>query len=301
MKKEFKIGVFALIVIVASFFVLNYLRGEDIFNREAEYISMYPDAEGLVASAPVFVKGYKAGKVTEVAYDRKEGVFRVICSVSKEFAVPADSKMTIYGVDIMGSKGIRIDLGVSETLAKDGDILTGSYEPGLMDGIASTITPLMDKVGKMLDSLQITVAGVNEILSETNTRSIGRTLCHVESVMADLRSLSAEINGESDEITAMIHNLKLFSDSLEGIAAKADSTLAGVDSAVASINSADLAGTIESLKRLLNNINDPEGTVGKLFVDDSIYNSVDSLLVNIDRFIDKIQENPKKYLKISVF
>ena len=53
MKKELKIGIFAVTVIVASFFVLNYLRGEDIFNRESEYISTYSNLEGLVASAPV--------------------------------------------------------------------------------------------------------------------------------------------------------------------------------------------------------------------------------------------------------
>ena len=73
MRKEFKIGLFALIVIVVSFFVLNYLRGEDIFNKESEYISTYSDLEGLVVSAPVFVKGYKAGKVTEVSYDSNSG------------------------------------------------------------------------------------------------------------------------------------------------------------------------------------------------------------------------------------
>ena len=34
LSKEFKIGFFAVTVIVASFFIINYLRGEDIFNRE---------------------------------------------------------------------------------------------------------------------------------------------------------------------------------------------------------------------------------------------------------------------------
>jgi hypothetical protein len=34
---------------------------------------------------------------------------------------------------------------------------------------------------------------------------------------------------------------------------------------------------------------------------DSVYNSVDSLLIDINSLVNKIQENPKKYLKISVF
>ncbi len=301
MKKEFKIGLFAVVVLVVSFFVLNYLRGEDIFNREAEYVAMYSNAEGLVASAPVFVKGYKAGKVTEVKYDTDKGMFSVVCSVSKDFPVPDDSKMTIYSVDIMGGRGLRLDLGTSEVMAEDGDTLQANYEAGLMDALAGGIAPLMEKVGNALDSLEVTVAGLNRLVSEANAASLKRTLAHVESVMSNLQSLSGKIEGKSDEITAMIDSLAVFSGSLTAIASQADSTLAGVNTAVASLNDADLTGTVASLHQLLNKINDPEGTVGKLLVDDSIYNSVDSLLVNIDRFVDKIQENPKKYLKISVF
>ena len=52
---------------------------------------------------------------------------------------------------------------------------------------------------------------------------------------------------------------------------------------------------------LLDNVNDPDGSIGKLLKDDSVYNSVDSLLLDLNVLVNKIQENPKKYLKISVF
>ena len=98
MKKEFKLGIFVVCVIVVSIFVLNYLRGEDIFNREIEFTSRFENAEGLVASAPVFIKGYKAGKVSEVAYDSESGDFCVTCSVSKAFSIP--KVRSRYPVDI---------------------------------------------------------------------------------------------------------------------------------------------------------------------------------------------------------
>ena len=69
MTKELKIGAFVVTVLVASFFLINYLRGEDIFNREIELNSRFETVDGLVASAPVYIKGYKAGKVSEVVYD----------------------------------------------------------------------------------------------------------------------------------------------------------------------------------------------------------------------------------------
>ena len=85
------------------------------------------------------------------------------------------------------------------------------------------------------------------------------------------------------------------------IAEKVDTTVSGVNDVMDTLNASDLEGTITSMKALLENINDPDGSIGKLLKDDSVYNSVDSLLKDVDVLVNKIQENPKKYIKISVF
>ena len=121
--KELKIGIFVIVILVVSFFLINYLRGEDIMNKEYDVVGNYANVEGLVASAPVYVKGYKAGKVAEVNYLTETGRFEVICSIANEFQFPEDSKMIIYAVDIMGGKGIRIDLGSSGVMVEDGGFL----------------------------------------------------------------------------------------------------------------------------------------------------------------------------------
>lgn len=299
--KEVKIGAFVLSVLVISFFVINYLRGKDIFNREMEICSVYENVEGLVASAPVYIKGYKAGKVVEVDYQPESDDFKVVCSVLKDFRIPEDSRMTIYAVDIMGGKGIRLDLGTSSVLVEDGDMLAPSYEAGLMDGLAAGIAPLMEKVGNTLDSLNVTVAGVNKMLGEANQAHITRTLAHLETTMADVKGIARTINGKSSELEALVSNLSTLSAKLGTIADKADDVMGGVSSVVTALDESDLAGVITSLKTLLENINDPDGTVGKLLVDGSVYDSVDELLNDIDTLVKKIEENPKKYLKISVF
>lgn len=301
MKKEFKIGLFAVIVLVASFFLLNYLRGEDIFDKEFEVVSRYDDLEGLTASAPVFIKGYKAGKVSQVEYDPDREDFIVTCSVLKSFRIPVDSRMTIYSVDIMGGKGVRLDLGTSDQIVQDGDTLAPYFESGLMDGLAEGIAPLLQKVNVTLDSLNVTVAGVNRLLGDANQASIARTLVHLERTMNNVSAVSASVEGKSDELNAFMDNLAEFSEKLGGIADSADTLMTGVDELVGSLNEADIEGLVGSFKDLLENINDPDGTVGKLLVNDSVYDSVDSLLTDINSLVNKIQENPKKYLKISVF
>ena len=296
--KEFKIGLFVVVVLTASFFLINYLRGKDIFNKEIEISSRYEQLDGLVASAPVYIKGYKAGKVIEVSYDREADDFVVTCSVLKDFRIPADSKMTIHGVDIMGGKGIRIDLGSSIEMIEDGGFLLPSSEPALLDGLASGVAPLMDKVGRTLDSLNVTVAAVNRILADGN---ITRTIAHIERTMADISSVASSLEGKSAELNTFIDNLAVLSAKFISIADMTEDIAGDASSLVSSINPEELSAVVTSFKELLVNINDPDGTIGKLLTDGSVYKSVDELLNDVDVLVKKIQENPKKYIRISIF
>ena len=299
--REFKIGFFAIAVLVVSFFLINYLRGEDIFNKEIEVSARFSKVEGLVPSAPVFIKGYKAGKVSEVTYDSRSGDFEVVCSVLKDFAIPEDSRMTIYSVDIMGGKGVRIDLGTSSSYVEDGGDLIPAFEAGLMDALGSNIAPLLEKVTSTMDSLSVTVAGVNRLLGDANQSNIAKTLSHLERTMSSLNNVAGDIDGKSDELEAFIDNMAALSGQLGELVSKADGVMDSVSLTAAKISTSDIEGVISSFKELLMNMNDPDGTIGKLFVDNSVYDSVDALLSDIDILVKKIQENPKKYIRLSVF
>lgn len=299
--KEFKIGGFVVVVLVVSFFVINYLRGVDIFNREIEVSSRFDDLEGLVESAPVYIKGYKAGKVSDVSYSPEDSGFTVTCSISKEFAVPADSRMVIYGVDIMGGKGIRIDLGESEQMVPDGGVLQGDFEADMLSSLADGLTPLLSKVNTTLDSLALTVSSVNQTLSEQNRISISNTLRHLEMTMADVSGIAEGLGGRSEQINAFVDDLGDIADRIVVLTEKADTLVSNLAGITGSVSEADIRELVSSFKMLLENINDPDGTVGKLLVDDSVYDSLDSLLSDVDSLVNKIQENPRKYIKISVF
>ena len=147
----------------------------------------------------------------------------------------------------------------------------------------------------------MTVAGINSILNDANRSRISSTLKHLDATMADVRAIASEVNGKSDELNLFIDNLAALSEKLAPVMEQVDSTMTSVTSVVNKIDRSDIEGVIESFNSLLKKIDDPEGTVGKLLVYGSVYNSLDSLLSDIDSLVRKIEENPKKYIRISVF
>lgn len=298
--RELKLGAFVISVLVISFFVINWLRGKDIFNREIELVSHYKDVETLVVSNPVYIRGYKAGTVNEIVYNPETDMFDVTCSVLKQFRIPVDSKMTIYSVDIMGGKGVKIEPGESDVLVADGAELQPSSIPDMIGSLGDNLVPLIAKVENTLDSLTTTVSSVNALLGETNQNHLTGILSRLEKTMSNLQGLSNSINGKSEDIENIISNFSSLSVKLDQVMAKADTTLEGINTIETNISD-DLTGAVSSLKKLLENINDPDGTVGKLMSDGGAYSSLESLLSDVDNLVQKISANPKKFLKISVF
>ena len=85
------IGLFVLLTLIAAFAVINFLRGEDIFNRSTTYMAVYDQVDGLTVTGPVYLKGYKVGMVEDIVYNGETGKFEVELKVKSQFAIPANS------------------------------------------------------------------------------------------------------------------------------------------------------------------------------------------------------------------
>ena len=301
LSKEFKIGIFVIVVLFLSFFVINFLRGKDILNKEIELCAEFENVEGLLPAAPVNIRGFKAGSVTQVEYDRESDLFNVICSVKKEFVIPKDSKLVIYSTDIMGGKGVKIEMGKSRSEVKNGTRLEGAIEKDLIATLTESITPIMSQALEAMVSINGLVKNVDSMFSEGNRTRISTTLASVEKTMANLQQLSASLGEKTPEIEAFIGSLSGLSEQLSSILASADTSMANVAQITTSVKEGEIFELVENLNAMVLKLQDPEGTFGRMMKDDRIYDSVDSLVTNITGLVKKMQENPKKYMKISVF
>ena len=126
-------------------------------------------------------------------------------------------------------------------------------------------------------------------------------MVNLDKTISEVESLASAIEGRSPEIEDFISNLDSLSARLALVAEKADSSMSDVNGITSTLRKADIEGLIDSFNSLLEKVRGSEGTVGRLLNEDSVYESMDSLIRDINSLVKKIEENPKKYLRISVF
>lgn len=299
--KELKIGIFAVAVLVGSFFVINYLRGKDVFHREIDLRGRFEDVGGLVPSAAVQYRGCKAGQVTSVEYRPETDDFEVVCSIDRKFVIPADSRMSIVSTSIMGGKGVVLEAGESDRAAEDGDELPTVLQADLVETLAENIVPVVDGISCTMRRLDEALGNLNSLLGEENRSDVRRILSDLRRTMANLSALSGSVNAKSGELQTFISRLAEISVRLDSVIEKADGTMDSIGNLASNLEKSDVEGLVDSVTRLSESIRNPDGTVGKLLRDGDIYESADSLITGLGDLVSKMKENPRKYMKISVF
>ena len=63
MKREAKIGIFGVAMILLAWGGIRFLSGLDVFARNVEYVAAYDQVSGVAEASAVMMKGVKVGTV----------------------------------------------------------------------------------------------------------------------------------------------------------------------------------------------------------------------------------------------
>ena len=302
MKKEIKIGIFAVVVLLASWAGVRFLSGLDVFSRTRTYYVDYTEVSGIAQASPVMILGVKVGSVTAIKLDptKAEGV-ELTLEVSRDYNLPIDSKAKLFSDGLMGGKAIAIEYGTSAEFLKNGDHLTAAYDKGLMDMAGAELEGLTKKIGEALTSLTATLDNVNGMLDE-NRKSFGGVMKNIDS-MTD--TMDDVLTGKKQDLVAIVENLSAFADALGRNSAQIDSmvnNVATVTDQFAAANVAEsLQQTLAKLNETLDKLNSGEGTMGKLMNDEALYANLTAASANLSTLLADLQAYPKRYVHFSLF
>ncbi|MGM9775852.1 MAG: MlaD family protein [Candidatus Coprenecus sp.] len=300
-RKEVKVGLFALIVLVVTFFTVDFLKGRDIFSSNKEVVTFIESVDGLAPSTILTLQGYRIGEVSSIEYDNDTRMYEMVISMSNKYKIPSDSRFEVYGIDILGSKGVRVVLGNSSDQVKSGDTLAISAVPDMISSIVSEIGPTKQLVDSLLTAMNQTVSSINMILDEESVASVRKIVSDVSIAVKDISMIAASLKGSVPNVESLISNLDTLTSSLVRASSSLEGVTANAQDITLAVKESGITEAVTSLKELLSKIQDPGSSVGKLLTTDSLYNSIHSLSVDLDSLVKKIEENPRKYIKISVF
>ena len=292
MRKEVKIGIYAIVIILAAWAGIRFLSGADIFGRNRTYTAHYEQVNGLQEAAAVVLRGVKIGQVTEIEINTEKGGVDVRMSVDSHYDIPVNSQAMMFSAGLMGGKSIEIVLGDAAEMLKNGDTIEGGSTPDMFEAIGSELGDIKVRVTALLDNLNNTVTGVDSLIDD-NAKNITAAISNLQKIMADLER--SNIVANVDGICASLNNTM---PKIEGMVTDLQSVTASLRE---NESGKKLATAVAEVNALLAKLNSGNGTVGKLVADEKLYTQLAEASQNLSALLADLKENPSRYINIKVF
>ncbi|MBN2665651.1 MAG: MCE family protein [Bacteroidales bacterium] len=297
---EAKIGVTVVLTILVFIWVFSFLKGKNLFNKTSSYYVVYDQVGGLAESSPVEVNGYKVGVVQSVKFvDPVSGRLLVTLSVDKSFKLPVNTVAEITTASLIAGMKIRFVYGEGPGTYSSGDTIPGRLATSLLTRLEDELLPLKDQISDLISTLDTVIGSVNEIIDP-------KFRADLRSGVSSLSSTARSI--DEAELKATLMNINAFTAMLADNSEKFTSTFSSLENMADTLAAADLYGSINNLKSslekasaLIGNLNEGEGTAGKLITNDSLYTNLSNSLGSLDMLLQDMKTHPKRYVHFSLF
>ena len=306
--KEIKAGLIALLAIIGFVFLFQFMKGKSLFTTDNIFFAKFDNVEGLAASNPVSINGLKVGQVDQIIpITEKNGKIHFVVKViiDDNFEFSKKSTLEIFEPGLMSGKEMRVNLAYGKPMAKDGDTLAGAFQLSMMNSISSQIGPVKDQVQVVLKRVDSLANNANKLLDDQNRTEIRLLLGNLNRTVSALEGTSQNANAllanNDPRVQKMLDNANLATISARTTIDKYGRVADEVD--VQKLNNTidKLSVTADKLNGVISGVQNGEGSLGKLTKDEVLYNNLTSATDNLNKLIEDMKANPKRYLNFSVF
>ena len=169
-----------------------------------------------------------------------------------------------------------------------GDTIPGSVNAGMM-GAAADLVP---KIETMLPKLDSILSSINTLLAD---QALSNTLHNTEQITANLQVTTKELNSLlQNDLPSITGNLNTVTANFVTIS----DNLKDIDYAntIAKVNA-----TLDGVKKFTDGLQNPNGTIGMLLNDQTLYNNLIRTTGNAASLLEDLQAHPKRYVHFSLF
>jgi phospholipid/cholesterol/gamma-HCH transport system substrate-binding protein len=296
--KEIKVGIISLAGIILLVLGITFGKSITFSNPDNIIKFKFPESNGLQSGEPVVVNGVNRGKVLSV-YNVDSGIIAEaeLNDISDIYS-DASAKITI--LEITGGKKIEIHPGNSGNKINKNDIIQGTSPPDIA-GLVAVVGELSNDGARIIKRLDTLTADINNFLDDEDfMNNIKITVENAKVMTDDLRDFTAH---NLDNIKSSIQNIEDLSIELKEALLEGDANintiLDDIDITLQNTKSltSDAQITLKNADELIVNLKDisdtiknGKGTVSKIIYDEKFANEIDSIMINLDKFISVIKE-----------
>lgn len=308
---ETKIGILAVVGILALILGFNFLKGKSFFKKEKYVYAVFEDIQGLGNSNPVVINGLQIGHIAGL--DGGKLLKRIVVTVelTKDVLIPHNS-LAVINPSLLGSVSLEVKLGNSSTYLKNGDTLLTTLSGGAFDEALKMINPVLYEVRNAVKSLDSVLHIVTNVFDPNTKNNIKGVIENLNTVTASFTISAAHLqmllNPKNGALAKSLENVNSFTNNLAGNNGKLNTIMNNAEVASNKFAAIDLQRTMNTLdsaalqlKAGIAKINSTKGSIGLLLNDTKLYDNLTSTSNKINILLDDIRVHPKRYLTISVF
>lgn len=329
MSNETKVGILAVVTIALLIWGYKFLKGQNILTTSNILYVEYEEADMLAVSSPVLINGFQVGVIADM-YLKPENMQTIVTvlDIERGIKIPKSTIAEIISVDVTGSKGINLNFGAP--CSDDNCAQSGDYLKGATKGLLQSMVP-QEELAQYLNQLGATVGEVmdtiNHKLTDPNAEGIGKAFQDFSATLANLNATTNRLNSllarSSGNIESSLKNVDDLTAKLNKNMASVDSILSNTTTITQQLSEVDLKKTIEDTGKnaneaiaqlkstlenadkamaevtaLINGVKAGDGTIGKLFTDEELYNKLSAATAQLDQFLEDFENSPYRYIPL---
>ena len=326
-----KVGLAVLLSAAFVFAGVRFLSGQPLFGAGYAVVAVFDDAQGLTPGAMVRLNGVRVGEVSDVELGPGARQVFVRMALERGVEVPRGSAITTSGLSALGEVNIEITPPTGADAGRPlatGDTLLANPSPDLFDLLAGESNSLTARADTALISAVRTFSQLDEILTNSGgdmtailsqlrfltqgatqlildeRDRIDRTMASLEASATGAEAVAADVGDDVRDLSVLVGNdLVATSGTIRSMAeTNADSISAAITELNASLRSlnsglARMETISANLDTTLAAVNSPDGTMGLLLNDPSLYYNANAAAASLQQLLQDLQADPGRYLK----
>lgn len=292
-----------MVLMAAALYVgFNYLRGLDVFSPLNTYYVKYNNVSGLKKGDRIVLSGLDVGSVLQSNFSNDTYNEIVVMLAIDNTIVLTDSTVArLAKPDFLGAAEIQLLMRPGGTrVLETGDTLLASVDGGITEllveegqSAANALSALVNKINDVLDPFVETSDTLKYAINNFSTFSNELVLTTKEA-KSTLEQFKLKMDFVADSLVAAMGGLDPLLKEYQMLGEKLNAV--DIDARLTKMDSL-LDGTQLFLERL----NSDEGTLGQLMTNDSLYNTLNQTMADLDSLFIDLRYNPKRYMHFSVF